>query len=204
MTTLTNTGITVELSLPLKQAKQIASLAVFTGRERDTYTPALSVISVRITNGKITAYATDRYCIGKLELATDQELSAEFYLSLDSVKFINGISNTYKAYNVSLTIDDGDITIGFLGNSFSERMFAGKYPAVENLWDNLVAGPVSELALKPDFIGKLAKLIGDDGKKLDGSWRFKFHADPETKKPKPVLATNSCYEVLIQPAMLPA
>ena len=204
MTTLTNTGLTVELSLPLKQAKQIASLAVFTGRERDTYTPALSVISVRIANGKITAYATDRYCIGKLELATDQESRVDLYLSLDSVKFINGISNTYKAYNVSLKIDDGKLSIEFLGNTFSEVMFAGKYPAVENLWDNLVAGPVGELALRPEYVGKLGKLVGDDGKKLDGSWRFTFHADPESKKPKPVLATNSCYTVLIQPSMLPA
>ena len=202
MDTITNTK--VELSLPLKQAKQIASLAVFAGRERDTYTPALSVISVRIADGKITAYATDRYCIGKLELTTDQESPVEFYLSPESVKFINGISNTYRTYNVSLRIEDGKLAIEFLGNSFSEVMFAGKYPAVENLWDNLVAGPVTELGLRPEFIGKLGKLIGDDGKKLDGSWRFTFHADPESKKPKPVLATNSCYTVLIQPAMLPA
>lgn len=202
MDTITNTK--VELSLPLKQAKQIASLAVFAGRERDTYTPALSVISVRIADGKITAYATDRYCIGKLELTTDQESPVEFYLSPESVKFINGISNTYKAYSVSLVIEERKLSIEFLGNSFSEVMFAGKYPSVETLWDNLVAGPVTELGLRPEFIGKLGKLIGDDGKKLDDAWRFKFHADPESKKPKPVLATNSCYTVLIQPAMLPA
>jgi hypothetical protein len=201
--TITNTKI--GLSLPLKQLKQIASLAVFAGRERDTYTPALSVISVRIADGKITAYATDRYCIGKLELTTDHTFSAEFYLSPESVKFINGIKSVRGDYHLaSVEIDDSKVVIDYNSNSFSEVMFAGKYPSVEALWDNLVAGPVTELGLRPEFIGKLGKLIGDDGKKLDGSWKFTFHADPDTKKPKPVLASNSCYTVLIQPSMLPA
>ena len=193
----------VGMSFTLTQLKQIASVGVFAGRERDTYTPALSVISVQIALGTITAVATDRYCVGKLELATEMDVLAGFYLTPEAVKFITGIKAQRGDYYLAdVEIEDNRLTISYNGSTYSEQMFTGKFPAVQTLFDGLVAGPIQELGLKPDFIGKLAKLVGSDGKKLDGAWKFTFHTGPNSNRPNPVLATNSAYTVMIQPAML--
>jgi hypothetical protein len=195
----------VEFYLSLNEAKQIASVGVFAGRERDTYTPALSVISVQIALGGLTAVATDRYCVGKLDLqGLPEDLIAGFYLSPEAAKFITGIKQprSYGGVSLSVIIENNQLTLSALGTTYTEVMFSGKFPAVQTLFDDLVAGPIQELGLKPDFIGKLSKLVGSDGKKLDGSWRFTFHTGPAEHRANPVLATNSAYSVLIQPAML--
>jgi hypothetical protein len=193
----------VGMSFTLTQLKQIASVGVFAGRERDTYTPALSVISVQIALGTITAVATDRYCAAKLELATEMEVLAGFYLSPEAVKVITGIKAQRGDYHLaSVEIEDNKLTISYNGTTYTEVMFSGKFPAVQTLFDDLVPGPIQELSLKPDFIGKLSKLIGSDGKKLDGAWNFTFHTGPVAHRPNPVIANNSAYKVLIQPNLI--
>ena len=195
----------VEFYLSLNEAKQIASVGVFAGRERDTYTPALSVISVQIVLGGLTAIATDRYCAAKLDLqGLPGDLIAGFYLSPEAAKFITGIKQprSYGGVSLSVIIEDNQLTLSALGTTYTEIMSSTKFPAVQTLFDGLVAGPVQELALKPDFIGKLAKLVGSDGKKLDGAWNFTFHTGPASHRANPVVATNSAYKVLIQPNLI--
>ena len=205
MSTIESTAVVnkqaVKFQLPVNDLKMAASLAVFAGNERETYTPALTVISVQIALGTITAIATDRYCAAKLELhGYTEDLLAGFYLSPAAVKFITGLkSERYNTAGIEIAIEDGNLTLSYAGSSYSERMFDGKYPAVNTLFDGLVAGPVSELALKPTFIGKLAKLVGSDGKKLDGAWKFTFHEAVNPNRPSPVVASNSAYAVIIQP-----
>jgi hypothetical protein len=200
MTTIT----AVKFALPLNDVKMLGSLAVFTGTIKETYTLALTVVSVKIELGTLTGIATDRYCAGKMVLhGITEDLTAEFYLSPGAVKFITSLkAERYNTSGVEISIDGEELTLSYLGASFTERMFTGKYPAVQNLFDGLVAGPVTELALKPSFIGKLAKLVGSDGKKLDGAWNFKFHAGPNENRPNPIIASNSAYQVLIQPNLL--
>lgn len=179
----------------------VASLSVFASK--DGVVPMLSAIEVRINQGLLVAVSTDRYCAAKLELTADPEVMSGFFLSPAAAKFIAGLKPP-KGFNgsVDITIKDGEITFSYLGSSITERMMDGKFPAIETLFDGLVAGPIETISLKPDFIGKLAKLIGDDGKKLDQAWKLEFNTGPNANRPNPVVAKNSAYTVLIQPNLL--
>jgi DNA polymerase III sliding clamp (beta) subunit (PCNA family) len=190
-----------KFDLPLKQLKMVASMTVFTGK--DGVLPMLSAIEVRINQGLLVAVSTDRYCAAKLELTADPEIMSGFFLSPAAVKFIAALKPA-KGFNssVDITIRDGEITFSYLGSSFSEPLMDGKYPAVETLFDGLVAGPIETISLNAEFIGKLAKLIGDDGKKLDKAWLFQFNTGPVAHRANPVVAKNSAYTVLIQPNLL--
>lgn len=190
-----------KFDLPLKQLRMVASLSVFASK--DGVMPMLSAIEVRINQGVLVAVSTDRYCAAKLELTADPEVMSGFFLSPAAVKFIAALKPPKGfAGSVDITIRDGEITFSYLGSSFSERMMDGKFPAVETLFDDLVAGPIDTISLKPDFIGKLSKLIGDDGKKLDQAWKLEFNTGPNSNRPNPLVATNSAYKVLIQPNLL--
>lgn len=204
-TTEITTTTPTKFDLPLKQLKMVASLAVFADSDRRAVVPALTMVNVQIALGTMTAITTDRYCAAKLELAVDQEIFAGFYLSPAAVKFITGLkADRYLSGGVDITIKDGELTLSYLGQSFSERLFVGKFPAVQTLFDGLTVGGVETLALNASFIGKLAKLIGDDGKKLDQAWSFTFHTGPNPNRPNPVIAKNSAYAVLIQPNLIKA
>ena len=190
-----------KFALPLKNLHMVASLAVFADSSRSPLT--LSLVSVQVALGTMTAVSTDRYCAAKLELAVDQEIFAGFYLSPAAVKFIAAQkAPKYFTGSVDITIRDGELTLSYLGQTFTEPMFTGSYPAIATVFDGLVTGPVETLSFKPGFVGKLAKLVGDDGKKLDGAWKFTFHTGPNSNRPNPFIASNSAYSVLVQPNLL--
>ena len=199
-------------TLPLKVAKQIASMAIFTDSKRG-HVPALQLIKITF-DSKITAVATDRYCaaIGQWHYdATDTDTQGAHhgtvYIDQAGAKFIAGLSPQIGA-NVEFNVEpNGQYVISY--QQFSDYQakhfsppFTGQYPAVETLFDGLVVGGVETLALNVSFLAKLGKLIGDNGKKLDQAWEFTYHKEVRPNRPSPVVAINSAYKVLIQPNLL--
>jgi len=194
-------------TLPLKTAKQIASLVVFTDKRSPV--PALQLIKLTFDRDNITAVATDRYCAAVAQWgydATDGEGTGSIYLDATAAKFITGLIAKPGAV---VEFDTAASTIAYQQYSdyqakhYCER-FTGQFPAVETLFDGLTIGGPSKLALNVSFLAKLGKLIGDDGKKLDQAWEFTYHGELRPNRPAPVIATNSAYKVIIQPNLIKA
>jgi hypothetical protein len=198
-------------TLPLKTAKQIASLAIFTDSKKG-HVPALQLIKITFDRDNITAVATDRYCAAVAQWgydATDGPELGSVYLDAAGAKFITGLvakPGTVVEFN---TEPNGQLVVSY--QQFHDHQakhfapaFTGQFPAVETLFDGLVVGGVEKLSLNVSFLAKLGKLIGDDGKKLDQAWQFTYHNELKANRPSPIIATNSAYKVLIQPNLIRA
>jgi hypothetical protein len=196
-------------TLPLKTAKQIASLAIFTDSKKG-HVPALQLIKITFDRDNITAIATDRYCAAVAQWgydATDGPELGSVYLDQAGAKFITGLvakPGTVVEFN---TEPNGQLVVSY--QQFHDHQakhfapaFTGQFPAVETLFDGLVVGGVEKLSLNVSFLAKLGKLIGDDGKKLDQAWQFTYHNELKPNRPSPIIATNSAYKVLIQPNLI--
>ena len=199
---------TTTATLPLKHAKQIASMVVFTDSKKG-HVPALQLIKLSFDRNNITAVATDRYCAAVAQWgydATDGEGIGTIYLDQAAAKFITGLVAKPGAV-VEFDTSAGTIAYqqysDYQAKHFCER-FSGQFPAVETLFDGLTVGGPSKLVLNVSFLAKLGKLVGDDGKKLDQAWEFTYHADLRPNRPSPVIATNSAYKVIIQPNLIKA
>jgi hypothetical protein len=195
-------------TLPLITAKQIASMVAFTETKKGSV-PALQLIKITFDRNYITAVATDRYTavVAKWGYdATDGPELGPVYLDATGAKFITGLLAKPGQSVEFNTEANGQLVVSYQqfedyqAKHFSPA-FNGKYPNVETLFDGLVVGGVEKQALNVTLLAKLAKLVDSNGKKLDGTWEFTYHTD-ETNRPKPVLATNNSYRVLIQPALL--
>lgn len=198
--------VATKASLPLKVAKQIASMVLFT--DKKSHVPALQLIKITF-DSKITAVATDRYCaaVGQWHYDatdTDSDNHGTVYIDAAAAKFITGLVARPGAVVEFDTEPNGQVRVKYQQYSDYQAMqtvpaFDGKFPAVETLFDDLVVGGVEKISLNVSFLAKLARLIGDDGKKLDQAWNFTYHTGPNPNRPSPVVATNSAYRVLIQP-----
>jgi hypothetical protein len=198
-------------TVPLKVAKQIASMAIFTDSKRG-HVPALQLIKLSFDRNNITAVATDRYCAAVAQWgydATDGPELGTVYLDQSGAKFITGLVARPGSAVEFNTEPNGQLVVSY--QQFADYQakhfapaFDGKFPAVETLFDGLVVGGVEKLALNVSFLAKLGKLIGDDGKKLDQAWEFTYHAAQNPNRPSPVVAANSAYKVIIQPNLIKA
>jgi hypothetical protein len=199
------TSTAVKVALPLKVAKQLASLAVFAETKKGT-TPALQVVRLTFTAGSVSGVATDRYCIAKATFTTDSTDEGVMYLDQAGAKWITGLV-AKPAAMVEFATGQNGLELSYqqfsdyLSMHYCER-YSANYPAVETLFDGLEVGGVERLSLNVSMLAKLAKLIGDEGKKLDSTWEFTYHTGPNPNRPNPILAKNSAYQVWIQPALL--
>ena len=195
----------IKVALPLKVAKQLASLAVFAETKKGT-TPALQVVRLTFTAGSVSGVATDRYCIAKATFTTEGTEDGVMYLDQAGAKWITGLVAKPGA-TVEFATGQNGLELSYqqfsdyLSVHYCERYLA-TYPAIETLFDGLEVGGVERLSLNVSMLAKLAKLIGDDGKKLDSTWEFTYHTGPNPNRPNPILAKNSAYQVWIQPALL--
>jgi hypothetical protein len=198
--TTSTTGITQHL-IPLSTAKSIASLVVFTSK--DKITPALTVVKV-VFGEKITATATDRYAVGQ---GTYDGVGTEgtIYLDAAACKFIASykvarFQDPIIAFDVLdnvLTIKTGDSSLTGQG-----KMFNGNYPAVETLFEAHKPAEAAEVhRFNIDLLAKLGKVVGTDGSKVE-NWQFEFGTRTNPNRPAPVVATASNFTALIQPTLL--
>ena len=198
-----DTSTAVKVSVPLKVAKQLASLAVFAETKKGT-TPALQVVRLTFTAGSVSGVATDRYCIASATFTAESADEGVIYLDQAGAKWINGLLAKPGAM-VEFDIETNSIAYQQYGDYQTVHYcpaYQFTYPAVDRMFDGLEVGGVEKLALNVSMLAKLAKLIGDDGKKLDSTWEFTYHTGPNPNRPNPILAKNSAYQVWIQPALL--
>jgi hypothetical protein len=183
-------------------------MVAFTDNKKGSV-PALQLIKITFDRDYITATATDRYTAVVAKWGYDAIDGPEFgpvYLDTAGAKFITGLLAKPGQSVEFSTEANGQLVVSYQqfedyqAKHFSPA-FNGNYPNVETLFDGLVVGGVEKQALNVNLLAKLAKLVDSNGKKLDGTWEFTYHTD-ETNRPKPVLATNNSYRVLIQPALL--
>jgi len=195
--TTSTTGITQHL-IPLSTAKSIASLVVFTSK--DKITPALTVVKV-VFGEKITATATDRYAVGQ---GTYDGVGTEgtIYLDAAACKFIT----SYKVAKfqdpiIAFDVLDNILKIKTSDTSTSGLMFEGNYPAVETLFEAHKPAEAAEVhRFNIDLLAKLGKVVGTDGSKVE-NWQFEFGTRTNPNRPAPVVATASNFTALIQPTL---
>jgi hypothetical protein len=204
-----STVIEAVATLPLSTAKQIASMVAFTDNKKGSV-PALQLIKITFDRDYITATATDRYTAVVAKWGYDAIDGPEFgpvYLDAAGAKFITGLLAKPGQSVEFSTEANGQLVVSYQqfedyqAKHFSPA-FNGNYPNVETLFDGLVVGGVEKQALNVSLLAKLAKLVDSNGKKIDGTWEFTYHTPDHPNRPKPVLATNNSYRVLIQPALL--
>lgn len=204
-----STVIEAVATLPLSTAKQIASMVAFTDNKKGSV-PALQLIKITFDRDYITATATDRYTAVVAKWGYDAIDGPELgpvYLDTAGAKFITGLLAKPGQSVEFSTEANGQLVVSYQqfedyqAKHFSPA-FNGNYPNVETLFDGLVVGGVEKQALNVSLLAKLAKLVDSNGKKLDGTWEFTYHTSDHANRPKPVLATNNSYSVLIQPALL--
>jgi len=195
--TTSTTGI-IQHVIPLSTAKSIASLVVFTSK--DKITPALTVVKVVFDQGKITATATDRYVVGQGTYDYAHGASGTIYLDAAAAKFISSYKVArFQDPMVSFDVLDNLLKIKTSDTSTSGLMFEGNYPAVETLFENHKAAEAAEVHhFRIELLAKLNKVIDVDGSKIE-SWNFEFGTRTQPNRPAPVIATASTFRALIQP-----
>lgn len=199
----------MNVTLSKNQALSIATLLVATDQTRNAAAPVLTEIRVIIADGKLTAYATDRFMAVKYQDTVDAA-DVEFRLTRNLAKFIS--TNVKAKYygDVEIIIDDenGDVTVSldYGQQKLTERPVSAKFPAVETLIDTWTAdNTFRSLALKIEFLARLEKI------KLDGEFADLWHFEPglntnNSNRPGPVMATAAKdperLVALVQPNLL--
>ena len=201
MSTIELTKTQFTTLIPVNYAKTIASFGVFTSPK--DMTPALQQVKVVFDATRITVLATDRYVAAKASYAYDGDgTEGTIYLSPVAIKYIAGIKahQHFMHNNVKITVDDGNLTLSYLGATYTERMFAGNYPEIERMIDEHKSGPINKVSLKIELLTKLSKVVNTSGDKA-GIWEFTT-GEAIGSRPGPLLATQAGVAVLIQPNLI--
>lgn len=199
----------MKLELTKNQALAITSLGIFTDTTRQSVTPVLTEIELAVTDNKLTALATDRFCVARyVDEVIGQDLTLR--LTRDMVKFITNSNKGLKYSPVTELelLEDGSVTATVEGKSFTDKPVPAKFPAVNTLIENWIAATeLTALSLRAEFLGKLQKLTANGEKaKL---WRFEHGGNAyNPAKPGPLKATalkvDGKLTALIQPNLLVA
>lgn len=198
----------MKIELTKNQAETIASLAVFADNPRKSWTPVLTEIAITITEGKLTATATDRFCLMTYTAELEEPVTAEFRLTNDLAKFIKSNLTKKTLGGVTITLgEEGSVTVEIAGGvtMTSGYLTTAKFPAVLSLlegWSE--AAEAATLTLNAEFLAKLAQI------KLNGEKQEKWNLTPGLNKnnpnrPGPLKATaGESLSGLIQPNLVAA
>lgn len=199
----------MKIELTKNQALAITSLGIFTDTTRQSVTPVLTEIELAITDNKLTAVATDRFCVARY---VDEVIAEDLTLRLtrDMVKFITDSNKglRYSPVTELELMEDGSVTATVEGKSFTDKPVPAKFPAVNDLIENWIAATeLTALSLNTHFLGKLQKLTAN-GNKAE-LWRFEHGGNAyNPAKPGPLKATalkvDGKLTALIQPNLLVA
>ena len=195
---------TIELSAT--DAVSVASLihAANSGSDAKT-TPVLSEVFVTLTDGKLTAAATDRFTAAIYDTeATGPD--TEFRLSAAACKFITAnvkrVSKHYAPQPVEFVIDseNREVAIRHDRAVFSDTWQPANYPAIVGLVDTWKPADTNHaVKLRGEFLARLYKFI-DAFTKVD-YWVMQVGRGSDYKPDRPgaVMATAGNFRVLIQP-----
>lgn len=177
-------------------AKSIASLISMAAKPKDM-TPILSYIRVVIADGKVSAYATDRYVLAQATAETiDHADDADFYLDANAAKFIKA----QKSGNFEFEITDLGATIRANSASVTVIRPNGNYPPIQGFIDEFKPSETGTPALNLDLakIGQVHKL---EPITPANTWELDF-SESSNGKPGPVRFQNGNIVALVQPNLL--
>jgi hypothetical protein len=194
-----DTITTTTAALPLATAKSIASLAVFADKPKGDVR-ALQVIKLTFTEDSVIAIATDRYCAARVKFTYSGPAIGSVYIDHAGAKFITGLVAKSGAV---VEFDSETNSIAYQQFSDYQAMhycpaYSGNYPPVETMLDGHKAGSSVGNAFTVDFLAKLGKVVGIDGKKIT-VWHLEPGESANPNRPTPWMATSDEFQVLIQP-----
>ena len=194
-----DTITTTTAALPLATAKSIASLAVFADKPKSA-TPALQVIQLTFTEDSVIAVATDRYCAARVKFNYSGPAIGSVYVDHAGAKFITGLL-TKPGITVEFNAEDNSIAYQQYGDYQAKHYCApyrAKFPAIESILDGHKPGTSTGNSFTVEFLGKLGKVVGIDGKKIT-VWHLEPGESVNPNRPSPSMATSEEFQVLIQP-----
>lgn len=194
------------ITLTREQFRSLASLATLTSS--DAVTPVLSVINVTITAGQLTAVATDRYRLGRVQFPVAAS-DVTFKLEAKALKSFMATAKKH-AGDVTLLPDTDGVLVAAGGSQIliGDSSRGVTFPPVERLitnWAEATTPGIPELGLDLGFLADIKNIYApSDPWKIDThrGLQFKF-ATGEHGKPCPVLITDGddTLQILIQPKM---
>lgn len=195
-------------TITIKAADAVSIASLFNTLARDQVTPVLTEIQLTLTAGKLTAYATDRFCLASYECDADGP-DGELRLTTAIAKWIvTNVKPKNKHYAPAPVVIDYDTDIRELSVRHDNATIAGawtnaKYPGVSQLLESWDADPDAKpVTLNANFLTRLNKFLRDF-KKVE-LWIFETGKAPFSRndRPGPVRAKSGPFTFLIQPNLL--
>ena len=195
-------------TMTLKAADAVSIASLFNTLGRDQVTPVLMEIRLTLTAGKLSAYATDRFCLATYECDADG-IDGEMRISTAGAKWIvTNVKPKNKHYApepvaIEYDTENCNFTISHNGATLSGFWLKSKFPAVETLfatWEpDTNAQPVT---LNANFLTRLNKFLSEF-KKVE-LWALELGKSPEHRPDRPgiVRAKSGRFTFLIQPNLL--
>jgi len=190
----------MNITLNTNDAVSIASLSNFAQSGRDAH-PELARVYLSITDGKLTALATDRYSMASYELQLDEPINEDISLSLNACKWITTNIKKTTTGSVVLTRKEDTIVIDTDNGSFTDEITVTK--SGKRFFD-FIEERVQETAieaysvkLKVHQLLKLGKLSSNFGK-VDQVVQTLTPKERENRA-GPVIVAADNFRVIIQP-----
>jgi hypothetical protein len=194
------------LQIAAADAVSIASLIHAANSGSDAkVTPVLSEVFITVTDGKLTAAATDRFTAAVYDTdATGPD--TEFRLTAAACKFITAnvkrVNKHYSPEPVEFTVDleSREVAIRHERAVFSDTWQPAKYPDVINLANTWQPADTAQpVKLRGEFLARLYKFL-DTFTRVD-YWVMTLGrgSDFRPDKPGAVMATAGNFRVLIMP-----
>lgn len=187
------------------------------GASKDDVTPVITQIALTRRGDTLKAMATDRYMI---LAGTYSDVEFEDWTDGDTI--LVDPNALKRALDIKKANKNGILPIAISKNDHGAvsavvdvvslvdlGSVAGTFPPVDKLLERTEEpNGASVLALRPDFIARLAKVLPPEAKpERNRAWRFEFRSIENPGKPQPVYAVYSngdTYELeaLIQPNLV--
>lgn len=194
--------------MTLKASDAVSIASLFNTISNDVVTPVLGEIRLTLTAGKLTAYATDRFCAASYE-CTGDGVDGELRLTLPLAKWIvTNVKPKNKHYSPAPVVIEYDTETRELSIRHDNATIAGswisaKFPPLETILDTWEADTEAKpVTLNANFLTRLNKFLRDF-KKVE-LWVIETgkNAAGSTTKPGPVRAKSGPFTFLIQPNLL--
>lgn len=196
----------ITATVPASAMHAAASLTVFAARGKDaTMTPILGGVAVSVAGGTFLAVATDRYMVG--EYRTELEHDAD---ELPAVLIPSELLTTFAKQAprfgvVTITNDDGLLTIEHASGAIRGAAVKGNIPPVSRLFPTETHPLPATTTLNMDALAVVAKVKHPEGVKpllpRNNVWTFSGSGDTDRS---PILIERTfgaehAFRVLIQP-----
>lgn len=195
-------------TMTLKASDAVSIASLFNTTSNEAVTPVLGEIRLTLTAGKLTAYATDRFCAASYE-CTGDGVDGELRLTLPLAKWIvTNVKPKNKHYTpdpvvIEYDTETRELSVSHAYSTISGSWVSAKFPALETILDTWEADTEAKpVTLNANFLTRLNKFL-KDFKKVE-LWVIETGKGPQhaPTKPGPVRAKSGPFTFLIQPNLL--